>query len=482
MKLAKLIPWEEVETEYSQQFSSSEGAPAKSCRVALGALIIKERLGTSDEETVEQIRENPYLQYFLGFYEYRDKAPFEASMFVYFRKRFTIESVGRINEKIVEPWIESPPVESDVVESTELGNQNEAEKSVSQETGKAIDEKNNQGYLVVDATCAPVDIQYPTDLRLLNEAREHTEVIIDVLYETVRDELPKKPRTYRQKARRDYLRLAKRRRPTAKQRRQAMGKQLAYIRRNLAHIDALMEVGASLTKLSRHQYRMLLVVSELFRQQQWMYEQRCQRIDDRIVSLAQPHVRPIIRGKAGASVEFGPKLSASCSEGFVFLDQVSWNNFNESGDLQQQAEAHKSRFGHYPQIIYADQIYRTKANRKWCKERGIRLMGLPTGKLDKAEQAILRQQFREDEKIRNQIEGKFGQGKRRCSLSRVMAKLASTAETAIAISFLVMNLEHLLRQVLLFIFCHVVHWMGRRYPRRSQERDSRTISTCLIAS
>ena len=482
VKLAKLIPWEEVETEYSQQFSSSEGAPAKSCRVALGALIIKERLGTSDEETVEQIRENPYLQYFLGFYEYRDKAPFEASMFVHFRKRFTIESVGRINEKIIEPWIESPPVESDVVEPTELGNQNEAEKSVSQETGKAIDEKNNQGYLVVDATCAPVDIQYPTDLRLLNEAREHTEVIIDVLYETVRDELPKKPRTYRQKARRDYLRLAKRRRPTAKQRRQAIGKQLAYIRRNLAHIDSLMEVGASLTKLSRHQYRMLLVVSELFRQQQRMYEERCQRIDDRIVSLAQPHVRPIIRGKAGASVEFGPKLSASCSEGFVFLDHFSWNNFNESGDLQQQAEAHKTRFGHYPQIIYADQIYRTKANRKWCKERGIRLMGLPTGKLDKDEQAILRQQFREDEKIRNQIEGKFGQGKRRFSLSRVMAKLASTAETAIAISFLVMNLEHLLRQVLLFIFCHVVHWIERRYPRRRQKRDSRTISTCLIAS
>ena len=497
VKLAELIPWKEVETEYSQQFSSSEGAPAKSCRVALGALIIKERLGTSDEETVEQIRENPYLQYFLGFYEYRDKAPFEASMFVHFRKRFTIESVGRINEKIVEPWIEHPPVESDVVESdvvesdvvesdvvesTESGNQDEAEKSMSQEKGKAIDEMNNQGYLVVDATCAPVDIQYPTDLRLLNEAREHTESIIDVLYESVRGKLPKKPRTYRQKARRDYLKLAKKRRPTAKQRRQAIGKQLAYIRRNLAHIDALMEVGTSLTKLSRHQYRMLLVVSEVFRQQQWMYEQRCQRIDDRIVSLAQPHVRPIIRGKAGVSVEFGPKLSASCSEGFVFLDHFSWNNFNESGYLQQQAEAHKTRFGHYPQTIYADQIYRTKANRKWCKENGIRLMGLPTGKLDKDEQATLRQQFREDEKIRNQIEGKFGQGKRRFSLSRVMAKLASTAETAIAISFLVMNLEHLLRQVLLFIFCHVVHWIGRIYPRRRQGRDSRTVSTCMIAS
>jgi len=204
-----------------------------------------------------------------------------------------------------------------------------------------------------------------------------------------------------------------------------------------------------------------------------MYEQRSQRIDDRIVSLAQPHVRPIIRGKARASVEFGPKLSASCSEGFVFIDHFSWNNFNESGYLQQQAETHKTRFGHYPQTIYADQIYRTKANRNWCKEHGIRLMGLPTEKLDKDEQATFRQQLREDEKIRNQIEGKFGQGKRRFSLSRVMAKLASTAETAIAISFLVMNLEHLLRQVLLFIFCLVAQWTGWRYPRRWQGRDSK---------
>jgi len=245
VKLTELIPWNEFESEYAQQFSATEGAPAKTFRVALGALIIKERLGTSDEETVEQIRENPYLQYFLGFYEYRDNPPFEASMFVHFRKRFSIELVGRINEKIVEPWIEPPPVESDVVESTESGNQDEAEKLVSQETGKAIDKRNNQGYLVVDATCAPVDIQYPTDLRLLNEAREHTESIIDVLYESVRDKLPKKPRTYRQKARRDYLKVAKKRRPTAKQRRRAIGQQLAYVRRNLAHIDVLVGLGAS---------------------------------------------------------------------------------------------------------------------------------------------------------------------------------------------------------------------------------------------
>ncbi len=59
--MANLIPWSEFEEEYAQNFSEEMGAPAKSFRRALGALIIKEKLGTSDRETVEQIKENPYL-------------------------------------------------------------------------------------------------------------------------------------------------------------------------------------------------------------------------------------------------------------------------------------------------------------------------------------------------------------------------------------------------------------------------------------
>ena len=124
----------------------------------------------------------------------------------------------------------------------------------------------------------------------------------------------------------------------------------------------------------------------------------------------------------------------------------------------QLANAYKDRYGHYPDTIYADAIYRTRANRKWCNEHNIRLMGPPLGRPAEAQKAAVRQQAREDEKIRNHIEGKFGQGKRRFSLSRVMAKLASTAETTIAISFLVMNLEYLLRQVFWFLFCLVAQW------------------------
>ena len=100
--MAKLVPWSEVEEEYAKKFTILLGAPAKSSRMALGALIIKEKLGISDRETVEQIRENPYLQYFIGLKSYRNEAPFEASMLVHFRQRLEMDLVNKINSRICE--------------------------------------------------------------------------------------------------------------------------------------------------------------------------------------------------------------------------------------------------------------------------------------------------------------------------------------------------------------------------------------------
>jgi hypothetical protein len=131
-------------------------------------------------------------------------------------------------------------------------------------------------------------------------------------------------------ARRNYLQVAKKRRPSRKQRRKAIRKQLQYVKRNLSHIDQLTQAGASLEVLSSTQYKSLLVVAEVYRQQQWMYDNKTSRIEGRIVSLNQPHIRPIVRGKAGTPVEFGAKLSVSLRDGYVFLDRIDWDNFNES--------------------------------------------------------------------------------------------------------------------------------------------------------
>ncbi len=97
--LGKKIPWAELEEDYKKKLSGSElGAPAKSLRMALSALIIKEKLQISDREVVEQIRENHYLQYFIGMKGYEDKEPFDASMMVHFRKRLDGELLAKANE------------------------------------------------------------------------------------------------------------------------------------------------------------------------------------------------------------------------------------------------------------------------------------------------------------------------------------------------------------------------------------------------
>ena len=208
-----------------------------------------------------------------------------------------------------------------------------------------------------------------------------------------------------------------------------------------------------MSNLKKKDYKKLLVVSEIYRQQLYMNENKEKRIDDRIVSLEQPHIRPIVRGKAGKPVEFGGKISASIYENFLFLDKLSWDNFNESQYLKEQVEKYKEYMGCYPESIHVDQIYRTRENRRYCKEKGIRISGPPLGRPPKNVSKEQKKQAREDEKIRNRIEGKFGEGKRRYGLNRIMTKVPQTSATVIAMNFLVMNLSYLYRQVLLIFLC-----------------------------
>jgi hypothetical protein len=204
---------------------------------------------------------------------------------------------------------------------------------------------------------------------------------------------------------------------------------------------------------------MLLVITEVYRQQWWMYENESNRIDDRIVSITQPHIRPIVRGKVSKPVEFGSKLSVSCFDQYVFLDHLSWDNFNESGDFKTQVEAYKNFTGYYPNSVHVDKIYRTRENRAFCKEKGIKISGLPLGRPPKNVSKEAKKQALDDERFRNAIEGKFGQAKRRYGLNCIMSKLPETSETSIAITFLVINLSTLIRQTGLSFFVFISEYL-----------------------
>ncbi len=385
----------------------------------------------------------------------------EASMMVHFRERVNIDFVRKINQKMVK----------DFQAETKTETETETEGNKKKET--EVEEPKNKGKLILDATAAPADITHPNDLGILNKTRKQGEKLIDYLHQNRENTLDKKPRTYRKKARKDYLKIAKKRRVSRKERRDAIAKQLQYIYRNLSHIEKLINEGAKLSSLSPRQYKMLLVITEVYRQQLWMYDNESNRIEDRIVSISQPHIRPIVRGKAGKPVEFGAKLSVSCFENYVFLDHLSWDNFNESGDLKSQIEEYKNYTGYYPNSVHVDKIYRTRANRAWCKERGIRISGSPLGRKPKNISKSTKKQAVDDERFRNLIEGKFGQAKRRYSLNCIMSKLPSTSETSIAIIFLVINLSRLLRQVncLLLSFFLNLSKLGSRSDRSITKAD-----------
>ena len=311
VKMSECIPWDALSEGYCQSLSVRQGRPAKDARLVIAAVIIKHKLCLSDEETVAQIQENPYLQYFAGLSGYQMQAPFAASLLVEVRKRMGQEVFEHFHGAIIEA-VEGAKKKSAPRRQSEKP---EAPDDDDNSPGSAVkdsqQETEHQGQLILDATVCEQAIRYPTDLSLLNEAREFSEQIIDKLYP--RTELKKKPRSYRVKARKAYLAIAKRRRPGARVVRRGIRQQLQYLRRNLKHIEGLLAhwpVGTRLP-LPRWLLYRYWVIQHLYAQQWQMYCDNSRRCDDRIVSISQPYVRPIVRGKQSKPVEFGAKLSVS---------------------------------------------------------------------------------------------------------------------------------------------------------------------------
>jgi hypothetical protein len=227
VKISEMIPWEELEPRYARVFKENIGAPAIPFRMAMGTLILKQLKNHSDDEVLEDIIENPYHQFFIGLHEYTTKPPFTQRQITNFRKNMPQEVINEINAILFKPKGKTDPPDAPPPTDKELEDENPATLPP------------NEGTLLFDATCAPANITYPTDVNLLNEAREVTEEIIDTLHPHTGVE--RKPRTYRQEARKRYLNFAKNRNPHKRFIRKTIGQQLRYIKRNLGHIEKQLE-------------------------------------------------------------------------------------------------------------------------------------------------------------------------------------------------------------------------------------------------
>ena len=430
--LSKQIPWDDLVSLFNKHNPPKQtGRPSLNPRVLIGAVIIKHILNLDDRETVAQISENMYLQYFLGYSSYIKEPPFDASLFVDIRKRLGQELIAEMNERI---------------HGFSMERSTERKKGSNNDSGGS----ENKGDVIYDATACPQDIAYPTDLGLLNRSREITEKIIDELHQ--KHPQQKKPRTYRKVARKAYLKVAQNKNPSKKVIRKGIKSQLQYLRRNFKTINEWLndfEAFPLNGKLQRRYW----VIQTIYDQQLLMFNNRTHQVDDRIVSIHEPHVRPMVRGKSRSKTEFGAKIHLSLVDGYSFLDTISWDAFNEGSHLMEYVEKYKERFGFYPARVLADQLYCSRDNRRNLKEKGIKLAAKPLGR--PSAKAVGKHVSPGE---RNPIEGKFGQAKNGYGMNRIRARLKDTSQSWIASIVLVLNLVKLAREASL---CHSFSAMQR---------------------
>lgn len=495
VKLAGCIAWDKLANVYYKKMNQDFGAPSLSARMVIGAVIIKHMLNIDDREVVAQIQENMYLQYFVGLSSFTTEEPFDASLMVNIRYRLGQEVMEAFNHLVLqEAGVIPPAKEPDGLgaqdnksdQSDESKNTTGTADDKGQDPGAAAEDKPadtagshtvsaaHSGTLLLDATIAEQQIEYPTDLKLLNESREQLERMTE---QVCKSGNLHQPRMYKNKARQQYLTLAKKKKKTKKQIRKGLRSQLQYVSRDLKYINKLLEEHATLkTALDKRDWKLLQVIHEVYRQQQQMYKEDRRTIEHRIVSLYQPHVRPMPRGKDRAQTEFGSKQLVMLKDGYTHVQKISWDNFNEGIHLQECVETYKSIYGCYPQKVSADGIFGNKANRKYLKENQIHFVGKQLGRPPKMSRAQKRE-LQKEMAGRNEIEGKFGQGKNAYGLQKIKARMKATSESWIMSIYFIMNLVKLSERIFLCLLKMVAAYFSN--PALLKKNNCNSITTAV---
>jgi len=416
MKLSKLMPWDELDEVYSQYFSSSMGRPAKDSRLMIGLLVAKHIKRISDEIVVEEFMESPYIQAFCGHEMFvTDEAVMDPSLLSKQRKRLGKEFFETFETEVLNVLVEN----------------------------KIIRPKDH----MLDATVLPANIEYPTDVKLVNRCREWLVKTISVMRRAFK--IKEKVRTYARTARLVYTNFQRKRRKTKKFIRKAHKQTLQFTKRNIGQLMALLETYTQRLGKKKREFvlKRLAVVLEIYRQQWTMWKQKSHQMKDRIVSLHLPHIRPMVRGKDGRDVEFGPKVLLSWVNGFCFLDHFSFSAYNEAEHAEESLKKYEERFGKLPKVSIGDGIFGNRTNRQKLKELGIRNAFKPLGRplvRTKAQKAWMKGKL----KLRNgHMEGIIGHVKKHFGLDRINYRIDGGEEIWTRMGLLGMNLSTALKRI-----------------------------------
>jgi hypothetical protein len=417
VQLADTFPWAKLDEAYQLEFPKNAGRAAKPFRMLYGAGLIQERMGLTDRGVVAAIRDTPAYQYFIGMPEYRAEAPFSYSSLTHFRKRIAdiSELISNIINDEVRARIEAlVPFKIDTV--------------------------------TTDATAVPVKIKFPQDTTLLNQARLSLEAMaIEMAHQLNQPN----PRMYKREAKQTWTAFSRHPKRQKGGVRKQLKAQLQYVRRDLRYVDEFLDQGAT---LDDKQATRLGVIRILFDQQWYMYTNKTHQVADRIVSLQQPYIRPIQRGKANAPVEFGAKVDCSMSEGVIEIERLDFSAFSESVDFAATLDHYYDVHGHYPDEVLADTLYRNRANLKLCKDLGIKICGPKLGRHPKHVDAEQRRQDTDAENRRGAIERRFAFMKGTLGLDLVNTRTAESLAVKIDQAIVLSNVLALLRVLCIPIF------------------------------
>lgn len=390
-RIQSLIPFSELADlfrPYKPSLDRGGCKPHLSIEGGLGAMFLKHHLNLSDEMLVKRLNSDVYLQLFC-FTRIKLSEPIRDKDLVgrwrrFFAQHMCIES---LQQKLVAAW--KPKMEHTQVQMD-------------------------------DATCYESAIRYPTDVKLLWESCEwlHRELLKASHFYALR--LP----------RMDKYKLAKKRVKKYLKKRRKSRKEEKALRRSLLYwVDRWQAVLQGLLNHSKHYheklkqcfYDRLKTVRIIYQQQHYMLAHNVRKVAHRIVSLAKPYLRPIIRGKENKRYEFGAKVHQSQVDGLNFIEHLSFEAFHEGNRMWYSIAKHKKRFGqctHYA----ADQIYATNANRRKAKKLGVHTSFAPKGRKAKDEPQRAKMRALLSNARATRLEGSFGTEKQGYGLNRIRAR------------------------------------------------------------
>jgi hypothetical protein len=342
-KIADNFDWDNVLSGLKKFYCHNNGRPTVSTRVKVGILIVKHLYKWSDTFAVQQLKENLYLQYLCDISPIlaNKKNVLDDSTMTYFRKQIGEEGIQIIEQEV--------------------------------ERLLAKNGKTRGNTLIVDSTIVPDNIEYPTDVHLLEKARRKLVKFVDEFCEKLNQQ---KPRTYRKVARKAFLNFIKFRKKGTKLRIKTQKKLIRFVNRNLNQVK---ELAQKIQEIPQKVQKEIEVITQILEQQKQVAKK--QQVKHRIVSIHRPQVRPMVKGKFPNKVEFGPKVNLVKKGKGLFLQEIDNENLSDTELMGKTEKFWEEKFGKPPTAAVGDRGYFSAKNVKELEEAGVNKIAIaPKGK------------------------------------------------------------------------------------------------------